>query len=581
MARLPAPGQCMEQAAALNTAEPSSDVPTHQPAGTSGTRCLAVRSPQPMQARRQWGVLSLQQQAARPPEPQENNEQQPPQPLPTNRAPLAEHSQNDSDFLDVSRSRGFQGAGPKRRSHRAAPLRNGRPGNAVAPSSVRPVEVAEPLDISPEPIREGDESNEPAREQPQWRRKQGLSMEPAGRADREANLVSTGLQLALNLAASPSDAQGSGAAGTEAAQPREDEGEEETGSRQHEAQDADSMNVSTGHPLAGMSFVPETCLPVLSLPPSDTVPDTPDARCMAVCLGDEESPCCSLEMQPGPSCISVLWLGVGKELHTQSVQRLSSPQQTTCLLVSGEDHMFAAGEGGSVQQWRVSDAADSFKELPALPAAKYGNIEFPNIAQLAPAGPDCILACSSTGSVALWNHARGELLIARQHSAYSVRDLHLLPPSVAASAAGRGLRAGLAAVRDSRLPPEQRGPWRLASVVMHYNQLAVGSSLLDQQAGPPFPNTSSVLHTICHEVTHVAMSGMLAAVALPGGAIHVIDAVQGTTLAVAPPCADCIQLTAISFLDGGALTALAGNAVWYYELQPGLRECCPLAVKTV
>ena len=69
-------------------------------------------------------------------------------------------------------------------------------------------------------------------------------------------------------------------------------------------------------------------------------------------------------------------------------------------------NVWPTGEGGSVQQWRVSDAADSFKELPALPAAKYGNIEFPNIAQLAPAGPDCILACSSTGSVALWNHAR-------------------------------------------------------------------------------------------------------------------------------------------------------------------------------
>ena len=94
--------------------------------------------------------------------------------------------------------------------------------------------------------------------------------------------------------------------------------------------------------------------------------------------------------------------------------------------------------------------------------------------------------------------ARGELLIARQHSAYSVRDLHLLPPSAAARAAGRGLLAGLAAVRDSRLPPEQRGPWRLASVLLHHNQLAVGSSLLDQQAGPPFPNTNSVLLTICH-----------------------------------------------------------------------------------
>ncbi len=313
MARLPAPGQCMEQAAALNTAEPSSDVPTHQPAGTSGMRCLAVRSPQPMQARRQWGVLSLQQQAARPPEPQENSEQQPQQPLPTNRAPLAEHSQNDSDFLDVSRSRGFQGAGPKRRSHRAAPLRNGRPGNAVAPSSVRPVEVADPLDISPEASREGDESNEPAREQPQWRRKQGLSMEPAGRADREANLVSTGLQLALNLAASPSDAQGSGAAGTEAAQPREDGGEEETGRRQHEAQDADSMNVSTGHPLAGMSFVPETCLPVLSLPPFDTVPDTPDARSLPGFRSAARSMCSSV---PAAGHLSSISAQAQQSIHT-------------------------------------------------------------------------------------------------------------------------------------------------------------------------------------------------------------------------------------------------------------------------
>lgn len=80
----------------------------------------------------------------------------------------------------------------------------------------------------------------------------------------------------------------------------------------------------------------------------------------------------------------------------------------------------------------------------------------------------------------LW--CRGELLIARQHSAYSLRDLHLLPlpPSVAERASGCELRAALAAVRDSRPPAERRGPWRLAHVLMQRSQLFVRPMLTDQ-----------------------------------------------------------------------------------------------------
>lgn len=59
-----------------------------------------------------------------------------------------------------------------------------------------------------------------------------------------------------------------------------------------------------------------------------------------------------------------------------------------------------------MQRWRVSHACGRLEELPPLPAAKFGKIEFPNITQLLPAGPDCVLACSSTGSIALWDHAR-------------------------------------------------------------------------------------------------------------------------------------------------------------------------------
>ena len=43
---------------------------------------------------------------------------------------------------------------------------------------------------------------------------------------------------------------------------------------------------------------------------------------------------------------------------------------------------------------------------PPLPAAVFGGVEFPNVAELAPAGPGRVLGCSSAGSVALWDYAR-------------------------------------------------------------------------------------------------------------------------------------------------------------------------------
>lgn len=54
------------------------------------------------------------------------------------------------------------------------------------------------------------------------------------------------------------------------------------------------------------------------------------------------------------------------------------------------------GSGG----WR-SPLADA-----PLPAAVFGGIEFPNISELAQAGPGCLLGCSSAGSVALWDYTR-------------------------------------------------------------------------------------------------------------------------------------------------------------------------------
>jgi hypothetical protein len=66
-----------------------------------------------------------------------------------------------------------------------------------------------------------------------------------------------------------------------------------------------------------------------------------------------------------------------------------------------------SGEGGGVQQWRLhASGGQSPEALPGLPAARFGGIEFPNIAQLALAGQGRMLGCSSAGSVALWDTAR-------------------------------------------------------------------------------------------------------------------------------------------------------------------------------
>lgn len=285
MARLPAPGHCME-ASALTTAEPSSDVPTNMPAGISGLRCLSVRSPQPMQARRQWGILSLQQQATRQPVPQESNacEQLPQQP--TSRAPLGEHCHNDSDFLEPPKVRGFQG--PKRRSVRAAPAKKPTPSTLVEAINVQPMEVEEPLDaVLPEAQHTeggaGHSSQGAPEEQLQWRRKQGLSMEPAKRSSDANNFTSTGLQLRLDTAAlARGEFPDLVAAGADAAQPIEVTENAELESMRPAAEAADSIQIPqamTSHQVhAGTSFVPNTCLPVLSVPAFDTVPDTPDNK---------------------------------------------------------------------------------------------------------------------------------------------------------------------------------------------------------------------------------------------------------------------------------------------------------------
>ncbi|BDA44163.1 hypothetical protein COCOBI_05-3470 [Coccomyxa sp. Obi] len=691
VARLPAPGHCMETRA-LTTAEPSSDVPTNMPAGISGLRCLSVRSPQPVQARRQWGILSLQHQASRQSVPQESHACQQLLQQPTSRAPLAEHCHNDSDFLEAPKVRGFQGLGPKRRSGRAAPARKAASGTLAEAANAQPVEVEEPLDaVSPEAqhteAAAGHSSQGVPEEKLQWRRRQGLSMEPAGRSDEAKTFTPTGLQLRLNSAAQAPEPPDLLAAGADTARSMEVTESAELRNMHQAAEAAESIQIpeaiASHQEHAGTSFVPDTCLPLLSVPAFDTVPDTPDTkslpcirpaerqcssvsgtsskvqhkadsksmdqqgdavramkcaagsaamaaqmddqcsasclrfgrpvlaavpstsgRCMAVCLSQEEASCCSLELwqmasssesplflgstdaslraeKPeglqlqhglclvstsdtmvmvasglfgtgaGQPCISVVRFGMDAEPHAQSTEHVATPRLTHCLLALGAQHLFAAGEGGSVQRWRMSHACGSLEEMPPLPAAKFGKIEFPDIAQLLPAGPDCVLACSSTGSIALWDHTRAELLVARQHSAYSLRDVHLLPPppSLAAKAGGCMVRAALAAARETQPLADQHSPWRLAHVLLERNAVGVGPVTTEQ------------------EVSHVAVRGTLAAVAMDTGEVHLCDALQGLTLAKISPDLKGADLTALSFLDGNTLTISAGNAVWCYDLQ--------------
>lgn len=297
--RLPAPGQCME-AALLHSTMPTPEVPTNMPTGKSNMRCLTVQSPQPMQARRQWGILSLQQQAGGQAAPQEGNARQaqqvqPQHPAhqqqPRNRALLAEQSQNDSDFAEAPRSRGFQGAAFKRRTNRAAPVRNSRSSSGIE---------AKPLDITPEArCASAEHIEKPSGGQPVWRRK-GLAMQPAKITDQQT----TGLQLSLHLAACHADSQGMASSAAPAAQQSAGEAPEEAaGIAQPAAGPGDRLEVSepleSGGP-AGESFVPETCLPALSLPASDAVPDTPDAKAMpsAGSAEDRHSSAAAMELLP-------------------------------------------------------------------------------------------------------------------------------------------------------------------------------------------------------------------------------------------------------------------------------------------
>ncbi len=66
-----------------------------------------------------------------------------------------------------------------------------------------------------------------------------------------------------------------------------------------------------------------------------------------------------------------------------------------------------AGQGGHVHCWSLgNDPAHVAMSSKQLPAASFGGIAFPDIHLLESAGKDCILGCSSIGSVALWNHAK-------------------------------------------------------------------------------------------------------------------------------------------------------------------------------
>ena len=65
------------------------------------------------------------------------------------------------------------------------------------------------------------------------------------------------------------------------------------------------------------------------------------------------------------------------------------------------------GQGGNVHCWNLEEgASQAAPPCQQLPAASFGGITFPDIQHLEPVGQDCILGCSSIGSIALWNFAR-------------------------------------------------------------------------------------------------------------------------------------------------------------------------------
>lgn len=72
--------------------------------------------------------------------------------------------------------------------------------------------------------------------------------------------------------------------------------------------------------------------------------------------------------------------------------------------------------------------------------------------------------------------------MARQHSAYSLRDVHLLPPPplLAARTGGCMVRAALAAARETPAPADERSPWRLAHVLLERNAVGVGPVTTEQ-----------------------------------------------------------------------------------------------------
>ena len=70
-------------------------------------------------------------------------------------------------------------------------------------------------------------------------------------------------------------------------------------------------------------------------------------------------------------------------------------------------YMRCAGQGDCVHCWKLGKGASSkAASCRRLPPASFGGVSYPDIEHLQSAGQDCIIGCSSIGSVALWNYAR-------------------------------------------------------------------------------------------------------------------------------------------------------------------------------
>ena len=293
VAKLPAPGHAFE-AAPLAAPQPTSDIPTHVPAGDAMRRCLAVCSPQPAQPR-PWGVLSLQQQAvqdAAPAAEREQREKQPP----------AEDSQVDSDFCEPNRPRGFQGGRSRKRQSRNA----GYAGSKIGAQNHRSIDKcsnAKRHATAVQTYQKSPENKDPQLEHstaaergtacnqgsskdspPEWRRKQS-----PGKQLQEADGANP-VQPPLRVHALPEQTvrvplidQAKDGGEQQDIEPPPEQQQQPSEQAASDRERCHTLDDGSGPAMAPMSYVPETC-PAGSLPAFDSVPDTPDTL---LCRGSE------------------------------------------------------------------------------------------------------------------------------------------------------------------------------------------------------------------------------------------------------------------------------------------------------